>query len=147
VLGRYYHTLADALAVHEEVMHRTGTSPAPLRDEGALASALNRPLTAAHYEDASLATQAVLLMTGVALNHPFVDGNKRTAFALADTFIDENGFAFVGDYQELAERLVALVAEADHRAREQAVADLIAWLDPQLVPTSTLPSTRSLRDR
>lgn len=145
MIGRYYHTIYDALAVHEDIMRRTGAAPAPLRDEGALESALRRPLTAAHYEDASLATQAVRLLTGVALNHPFVDGNKRTALALADTFIDENGFAFVGDYLDWAKRLEGLVAATDPATREAAITDLEAWLDPQLVPTSMLPSTQGLR--
>ncbi len=100
---------------------------------------------AAHYEGANLSTQTVLLLTGVALNHPFRDGNKRTALAVADTFLDHNGWIFSGDYLELARRLVDVVALTDRQEREAAVSELISWLDPQLVPTHALPGASGPR--
>src|SRR5919204_6511794 len=75
-----YLTVMDAIGLHARMMMAMGTAPATLRDEGALESALMRPQMAAHYESADLATQAALLIIGIALAHPFVDGNKRTAF-------------------------------------------------------------------
>ena len=70
----------DAIGLHARIMVAMGTAAPALRDEGALESALMRPQMAAHYESADLATQAALLIIGIALAHPFVDGNKRTAF-------------------------------------------------------------------
>jgi hypothetical protein len=56
---------------------------------------------------ADIATQTVLLLTGVALAHAFVDGNKRTALIVGDTSLDRNGWVFTDDYLELAERIEA----------------------------------------
>jgi death on curing protein len=69
----------DAIGLHARMM-AMGTAPAALRDEGALESALMWPQMAAHYESADLATQAALVVTGIVLAHPFVDGNRRAAF-------------------------------------------------------------------
>jgi death-on-curing protein len=145
VLADFYPTVFDAVALHAAVMEATGAAPEPLLNEGALEGALNRPRMAAHYEDANLPTQTVLLLIGVALNHPFRDGNKRTALAVADTFLDQNGWIFSGDYLELARRLVDVVALTDRQEREAAISELISWLDPQLVPTHALPNASGPR--
>ena len=60
-----------------------------LRDPGALEAALFRPQTG-YYED--IVAQAAALFESLAINHPFLDGNKRVAFAAADVFLRINGW-------------------------------------------------------
>ena len=132
MIADFYPIVLDAVALHEFVMTRTGAAPAALRDEGALDGALNRPRMAAHYEDADMATQTVLLIGGIALAHPFVDGNNCTALIVGDTFLERNGWVFTGDYLALAKQIEALVNRAG--SLEQATAAFVAWLCPQLRP-------------
>lgn len=63
-----------------------------MRDRAALESAALRPQTG-YYPDAI--EKAAALIESLAVNHPFIDGNKRTAFASADTFLMMNGYRFV----------------------------------------------------
>lgn len=83
-----YVSLEEALEMHRILLERHGGS-AGVRDVGMLESALMRPRSG-YYE--SLSQQAAALLQGLATNHPFVDGNKRVAFAVAATFLDANGF-------------------------------------------------------
>lgn len=124
-----YPSTLDALALHRFVMEKTGEL-GMLRDEGVLAGALARPRMAVQYENADFASQAVVLMSGVALAHAFVDGNKRTALLVGDTFLRENGFRFTGNYVELAKQIeVVLTREGSLTGAEARFA---AWLRPQL---------------
>lgn len=63
-----------------------------VRDWNLLESALARPRMAAHYEGADLVRQAATLFWGLVENHPFHDGNKRTAWVGAETFLRRNGW-------------------------------------------------------
>lgn len=81
-------TLDEVLAVHDRVIQRFGGTPG-LRDAGLLESALYRPQTG-HYE--GLPEMATALFESLLMNHPFVDGNKRTAFFATDVFLRLNGF-------------------------------------------------------
>ena len=85
---RDYLTVADVLAMHAELMRRYGGAPG-VRDPGALEAALFRPQTG-YYED--IVAEAAALLESLAINHPFVDGNKRIAFAAAAVFLDINGW-------------------------------------------------------
>ena len=80
-------TMAEVLAMHEDQLQRYGGSPG-LRDPGMLESALYRPQTG-YYAD--LIEEAAALWESLAQNHPFIDGNKRTAFAATYTFLAING--------------------------------------------------------
>ena len=82
-----YLTLPEALAMHADQIERYGGSPG-LRDPGLLESALYRPQTG-YYAD--LVEEAAALWESLAQNHPFIDGNKRTAFAATYTFLAING--------------------------------------------------------
>lgn len=124
-----YLTVLDVIAMHDELIERTGGAVG-LRDEGALDSAIMRPQMAAYYEEADLVTQAVLLMSGIALAHAFVDGNKRTALASGDTFLQINDQLYEGDDIELARQIEALVTRPD--SLEDATARFVAWLRPRL---------------
>jgi death-on-curing protein len=83
-----YLTVADVLGMHSVLMQRYGGAPG-VRDPGALEAALFRPQTG-YYED--IVAEAAALMESLAINHPFVDGNKRIAFAAADVFLRVNGW-------------------------------------------------------
>ena len=86
--------LRDAvLAMHEEALVLYG-GPGGVRDMGLLESALARPKNIFTYaeQSPSLAQLAAAYARGIVANHPFVDGNKRTAFIVALTFLLRNGF-------------------------------------------------------
>jgi len=85
---RDYLTVADVLGMHTVLMQRYG-GPLGVRDPGALEAALFRPQTG-YYDD--IVAEAAALMESLAINHPFVDGNKRIAFAAADVFLRINGW-------------------------------------------------------
>ena len=85
-----YLTADEVIAFNHEILRRAGQTPAPPRDRGLLESALQRPQAAAHYESADVLTQAALYMVGIALNHPFVDGNKRTGYIAGMSFLHVN---------------------------------------------------------
>ena len=100
-----YLTTADVIALHIDIMARTGSGSQGLRDEGLLESAILRPQMAAYYEGADLTHQAALLVIGISQNQPFVDGNKRTAFHSFIAFLRLNGHVFTGDPFELVRGL------------------------------------------
>lgn len=83
-----YLTVADVLGMHAVLIQRYGGAPG-VRDPGALESALFRPQTG-YYED--IVAEAAALLESLAINHPFVDGNKRIAFAAADVFLRIHGW-------------------------------------------------------
>jgi death on curing protein len=82
-----YLTALEVVVMHRVLIERHGGSPG-LRDAGALESALFRPQSG-HYED--LIWEAAALFESLAMNHPFIDGNKRIAFACVDVFLRVNG--------------------------------------------------------
>ena len=88
-----YLTLADILAMHEDQIARYGGGDG-IRDMGQLEAALFRPQTG-YYPD--LVAEAAALWESLSQNHPFVDGNKRTAFAAMYTFLAINGIELTAD--------------------------------------------------
>ena len=78
-------------AVHDEQLAEHGGA-AGLRDVTLLESALARPLQLAAYGEPDTAALAAAYGFGLARNHPFVDGNKRTAFVAVELFLALNGF-------------------------------------------------------
>jgi death-on-curing protein len=121
-----YLSVADVVALHEAVMRRTGYVPAPLRDEGLLDSAVQRPRMAAYYGDADLIQQAAVLAVGIAQSQAFLDGNKRTAYAALDVFLRLNGTGFSGDPIALAKQLEAVAERSE--SLEAATERFEAWL-------------------
>ena len=83
-----YLTVADVLGMHSVLIQRFGGDPG-IRDPGALEAAMFRPQTG-YYDD--ILAEAAALMESLAINHPFVDGNKRVAFAAAHVFLRVNGW-------------------------------------------------------
>jgi death on curing protein len=102
--------LADVVnLIHEQqILHFGGVSG--LRDEDLLASALARPENLAAYADADVATLAASYAYGLARNHPFVDGNKRTALVTAAVFLLENGHELVASEADAVITVMALAA-------------------------------------
>lgn len=99
----------DALGIHEMMLSQHGGS-AGLRDEGLLLSALAKPQNRFAYGSTSLPEMAGSYAAGVVLNHPFVDGNKRTGFMLAATFLEINGFEMTSTETSVVQSTVALAS-------------------------------------
>ena len=92
-----YLTMAEVLAMHTDQIERYGGSHG-VRDHGLLEAALYRPQTG-YYAD--LIEEAAALWESLSQNHPFVDGNKRTAFAATYTFLAINGARITADAQQV----------------------------------------------
>ena len=118
------------LAAHEEQLAEHGGADG-VRDMGLLQSALARPQNLVAYGSPDLADLAAAYAGGLARNHPFVDGNKRTAWVVAETFVELNGFELAADDAGSYETMLAL---AEGRIDETAFA---AWMRPQLKPHKT----------
>ena len=97
------------LVLHDEQLaeHGGGTGT---RDLGLLNSALARPLNVCAYSDPDAAALAAAYAFGIARNHPFVDGNKRTAAVTALLFLDLNGVTYEIGEAELVVMTQALAA-------------------------------------
>ena len=115
-----YVTTADALFFHKQLIERYGGAPG-IRDVGALESALHRPQTG--YYD-TVIHEAAALLESLVQNHPFIDGNKRTAFAVVDVFLRINGHAITAHSEAVYDKFIELL--------EQGAFDiehLVPWLE------------------
>jgi death-on-curing protein len=101
---------ADVLrAVHEEQLAEHGGA-AGTRDEGLFDSALARPRHVAAYGEPDAADLAAAYGFGLARNHPFVDGNKRTAFVAVELFLELNGFELQASDADCVMTMLAVAA-------------------------------------
>jgi death-on-curing protein len=120
-----------ALAIHDRQLSEHGGGSG-MRDEGLLDSALARPQQRHAYGEPppDMADLAASLAYGLARNHPFVDGNKRTAAVLCEVFIELNGGQLVADDLELYPQYIGLAegsldeAEFARWLRERIVIDV-----------------------
>jgi death-on-curing protein len=112
-------TDAVALAAHAEQLTEHGGGDG-LRDTGALESAMARPRDLVVYSEPDAAALAAAYAFGIARNHPFVDGNKRTAAVVSETFLMLNGYRLAATDAEL---VVAFVALAAGEISEEDLAD------------------------
>ena len=99
------------LTLHEQSLAQFGGS-AGIRDEGLLDSALGRPQNLFAYGKPTWFELAASYAFGLAKNHPFLDGNKRTAFVAAVLFLELNGWRFQADEVEASVQTLALAAGA-----------------------------------
>jgi death-on-curing protein len=97
------------VAVHELLLADFG-GPRGIRDAGLLESALARPCNVFAYREATVCEPAASYAFGVIRNHPFIDGNKRTAFALATVFLELNGRRLHASEADALIRTLALAA-------------------------------------
>ncbi len=97
------------LAVHEEQLAEHGGA-AGVRDLGLFESALARPQNQAAYGNPDAADLAAAYGVGLAKNHPFIDGNKRTAFVAVELFLALNGHDLVADDADCVLTMLAVAA-------------------------------------
>jgi death-on-curing protein len=114
-----YLTTVEVLAIHTDQIERYGGSHG-VRDHGLLESALYRPQTG-YYAD--LIEETAALWESLSQNHPFVDGNKRTAFAAAYTFLAINGMRLTAG----AEPTGAFIGTL-YEANQFSFENLLPWL-------------------
>jgi death-on-curing protein len=115
-----------ATAVHAEQLAEHGGGEG-IRDPGLLESALARPRNLAAYGEPNAAELAAAYAFGIARNHPFIDGNKRTAAVISETFLVLNGHALAATDAEL---VVAFLALAGGELSEPEMAD---WFRERLI--------------
>jgi death on curing protein len=118
-----FPTLEECLMLHQALLKRFG-GQSGVRDHGLLESALARPRSGYY---TSLSEQAAALMQSLALNHCFVDGNKRVAFAMTAIFLKMNGWRFVLTADEGETFLIGRVIEA--KADFQEIAN---WIEGKM---------------
>jgi death on curing protein len=121
-------TRGDVEALHHAQIREHG-GRFGLRDPGLLESALARPLHVWSYEtDVELCTLAAEVAFGLAKNHAFLDGNKRTALVATNVFLILNGFEIDASEPEIVETMLRL---ADGRLSRDEFA---TWLRRSIVP-------------
>ena len=123
------------LAIHDRQLAEHGGPPG-VRDPGLLDFALARPRNRQAYGVDDPFELAVALAYGIARNHPFIDGNKRTAWTVARTFLGINGHRLQPERSEAVERMVAL---AEGQLDEAGFA---AWLVAQPIRILARPASR-----
>ena len=111
--------------MHDAAVHEFGGTLG-IRDTGALAAAVMRPQIG--YYD-TLIEEAAALMESVAMNHPFLDGNKRTAFYATDVFLRKNGSFIECDNNEAHRFFMRLFENNTFRFEE-----LHTWLQEHVKP-------------
>jgi death-on-curing protein len=117
---------AVALAAHEEQLAEHGGAVG-VRDPNMLDSAMARPLNLVAYGEPDVADLAASYAFGIARNHPFVDGNKRTAAVVSETFLVLNGYRLDCSDVELVTTFLALAAG------ELTIEALTAWFRAHIV--------------
>ena len=118
---------AVAMQAHREQLAEHGGGEG-VRDTGLLESAMARPLNLAAYGDPDAAALAAAYAYGIARNHPFVDGNKRTAAVVSETFLVLNGWRLGASDAEI---VVAFLALAAGELGEEELGD---WFRTHIVP-------------
>lgn len=130
-----FHWIDESVVrmIHEAQLAEHGGSLG-LRDAGLLASALARPVNLAAYGNPDVADCAAAYGFGVARNHPFIDGNKRTAFVCVELFLELNDhFLAAGD----VECVLTMLAVAAGEMTELAFAD---WLRANMTRRAATPA-------
>jgi len=118
--------LAVVQALHDRQLAEHGGLPG-VRDMGALESALARPLNLAAYGEPDAADLAAAYAFGLARNHGFADGNKRSAWVVARLFLMANGVSLNFDKAEALQMVLALAAG------EMAEDQVAAWFRERIV--------------
>jgi len=121
---RIYLTIAEVLAIHQRQIEQQG-GMGGIRERGLLESAVFRPQIG-YYN--TITEEAAALMESLANNHPFLDGNKRVAFAAAHTFLLINGFDLAVDSSAAFEFLMRSLSTGEFR-----FAQILQWINGHIV--------------
>ncbi len=116
---------SSVLAIHEEQIAEHGGLPG-IREMPLLQSALTRPQNLEAYGNPDVAHLAAAYAIGIARNHPFFDGNKRTAWVVAETSLLKNGYELTASDRD---GVTAMLSVADGAISEP---ELAAWLRPNI---------------
>lgn len=116
-----FPTVEEVLELHEQILDLTGGDRGVL-SRGAVESALHRTQWGPFFGLVDLADRAALLLRGICQDHPFADGNKRTAFEAADTFLRWNGLFISASPKEV----VGFMLQVAQGCLE--VEDIAVWL-------------------
>ena len=117
-----YTSYSEAVAIHLLLMKLLGETRFGVDHRSLIESALARPQQAAIYENADLIRQAATLYFGLIKNHPWLGGNKRTATAVVDDFLQRNGYEIKVSIREIVSLVLAI--ESD----EFGVDEIENWL-------------------
>lgn len=115
-------------AIHEDQIEQHGGSLG-IRDENLLAASLARPRHWFTYTEASLFELAAAYGYGLAKNHPFIDGNKRSAFMVMYTFLGLNGYLLEVSDREVVEMMERLATDEENQE------SLAQWLQKNSIST------------
>jgi death-on-curing protein len=113
-------SLDAALAIHDEQISEHG-GVRGVRDLSVIDSALARPRNLLTYGKPDAASLAAAYVFGLCGNHGFIDGNKRTAYVVAETFLDLNGYAVDAPDEAVVNTMVAVASG------EMAEEELVMW--------------------
>lgn len=116
-----YFTSEDILLIHSFIIDETGGSHG-LRDRGAIEALVAAPKQSFENKEqySDIYQKAAVYLHRIIMNHPFVDGNKRTAVTVAGLFLEENGYDITvkeGDFEEFAVRVVEEKLEINEIAK------------------------------
>lgn len=115
------------LAAHDEQLEEHGGATG-IRDRGLFESAMVRPQNLAAYGEPDAAALAAAYGFGLAKNHAFVDGNKRTAFVALELFLELNGFVLAADDRQCVVVMLSVASGAFSEA------ELAEWIRRHLQP-------------
>ncbi len=124
-----YLNYFDAVIIHFRLMKRLNEIRFGVDSRALIESALARPQQSATYENADLVRQSGTLYFGLIKNHPWLGGNKRTATALVDEFLYQNGYEIQCKISEIIELVLAI--ESD----KFKVDEIENWLRPKIIKT------------
>jgi len=117
-------TIEEVIAINTGIVNSTGGSLG-LRDAGALSMCVAKPFQSFGGKETypDVFTKAAAVLESIARNHPFVDGNKRTAFLTAVRAIERNGYRTHFDNKDVEETMVKIVVE------KYPIESITAWLE------------------
>lgn len=114
-------SVEDIVVQHRDIIARSGGEQGIL-NPSLLHAAVARARGGPFSEKGGVLERCALLLRGIAQDHPFVDGNKRTAFVVIGIMLDRNGFELTEDPREIS-RFILHVATGDY-----ALEEMILWL-------------------
>ena len=120
----------SVLAIHDFLIELNGGGKG-VRDRGMLLSAIDRPKNKFHYGDPTIFELAAAYAYGISMNHPFIDGNKRSAFMTMALVLEKNGYQLVASESAAIQYMLELAAG---QLTEEALSEWIKANATEVVP-------------